>query len=159
MWRPTRRRVLQASGVVALGALAGCSAMADQAATNPQEDPTETTVDGDSLTDWERSTDCEGKYDGMHDSVIKVQQVTTSLGNAYDPIHFSNLSTEEQSILRTVTEEGGYRTCDTSDAFQAFVERVSEHRQRQAETRRVYLKREEIYYGLYVEKLDQVYSS
>lgn len=116
-------------------------------------DPDPGLNDSDSLTDWERSTDC----DGMSDSVIRVDHVTTSLGNEYAPIHFTDLSPEEQEILRIVTEEGGYGTCDASDAFNRFDSRVIEHAIIQ-DSDCVYLERDCIYYGLYVETLDQVSS-
>lgn len=76
----------------------------------------------------------------MHDSVISVKRVTTNLGDEYAPIQFANLSPEEQTILRTVTEDGGYVTCESSDAFQQFIGRVSDHTARQdGDSARVYL--------------------
>lgn len=165
MQRPPRRRILHASGVVATGVLTGCigtpaesdSGPPAKTDTEPAGSPSETTKDGGSLTNWERSTDCEGEHDGMHDSIIKVERVTDSLGNGYAPIHFSDLSSAEQVILRTVTEEGGYGTCDTSHAFNQFVERVTDHRRRQNKDD-VYLERDGTYFKLYIEKLDQVYA-
>lgn len=143
----TRRRLLQASSSIAIGALAGCLASMDPSGTESPETSDETTRDTGSLTDWERSTNCEGDPDGMYDSVIKVKRVTSSLGDDYVPIHFSALSADEQSILRTVTEEGGYGTCDTSNAFDRFVERVYDHVKRQDGNRHVYLERKNTYYG------------
>lgn len=165
MYRPARRRVLRAGCLVAAGVLTGCASTPVESGTTsptgtdtgPSGSPTRTTDDDASLTDWERSTDCEGEYDGMHDSVIEVERVTDSLGDEYAPIHFSDLSADEQSIIRTVTEEGGYSTCNASEAFDKFVERVIDHR-RQQNKDAVYLEREDTYYQLYVEKLDQVYA-
>lgn len=165
MPHPTRRRLLQASGLVVPGALAGCLGLPSRSTTetptgtdtSPSDRSSETTDDGASLTEWKRSTDCEGEYDGMHDSVIRVKAVSDGHGDGYAPIHFSNLSPAEQDILRVVTEEGGYGTCDASDAFDRFVDRVQDRRQRQSEDG-VYLERETTYYRLYVEKLDQVYA-
>jgi hypothetical protein len=39
----------------------------------------------------------------------------------------------KKSILRTVTEDGGYGKCDVSDAFDRFIERVGVHRGKQRE--------------------------
>lgn len=158
MLQSTRRRLLQAGSTIAIGTIGGCLAIMDPSNMESPETPDETTEDTASLTDWERSTNCEGDPDGMYDSVIKVKRVTSSLGDDYVPIHFSALSAEEQSILRTVTEEGGYGTCDTSNAFDRFVERVYDHVKRQDGNRHVYLERKNTYYGLYVETLDEVHS-
>lgn len=164
MGQQTRRRLLRTIGGVAAGTVAGCigsptgSAPGNQTTTGTESSktPTETTDDG-SLTDWERSTSCEGSPDDMHDSIIRVEQVTERIGDEYAPIRFSELTSEEQDILRTVTREGGYDTCDVSDAFDRFIDRVSD-RQRRQDKDGVYLKREDTYYRLYVEKLDQVYA-
>lgn len=94
----------------------------------------------------------------MHDSVIRVDHVTTGLGDEYTPIHFADLSPEEKEILRTVTEDGGYGTCDKSQAFNEFRNRVIEHVYNKQDPDCIYLERECIYYGLYVESLDQVSS-
>lgn len=151
----SRRRLLRASSAVAIGPLAGCLAESKLSSTESPVSPDEETADPTSLTDWERSTDC----DGMHDSVVRVERVTTSLGDEYAPIHFENLSPGEKEILRTVTEDGGYGTCDTSDAFDRFVGRVAEHTDQQdGDGMRVYLERESTFYGLYVEDLDEVYA-
>ncbi|MFB6154962.1 MAG: hypothetical protein ABEJ22_03635 [Haloferacaceae archaeon] len=156
-----RRRLLRVGGGVATGLLAGCLSVDGQpstgspARTGETTGDAQTTGDAESLTDWERSTDC----DGMHDSTIRVERVRTDLGGEYAPIHFADLSPEERTILRTVTGEGGYGTCDTSEAFQQFVGRVSDHAERQeADRMRIYLERGGTYYGLYVEDLDQVYA-
>lgn len=165
MVRQTRRRLLQATSGIVVGAIAGCigspneSVPENQTTTGDErtKTPEETTAGDDSLTDWERSTDCEGEEDGMHDSVIKVEQIRDGIDEEYDAIHFSDLTSDEQEILRTVTEEGGYGTCDASDVFDRFVDRVSDRRQRQDKDG-VYLERDDTYYRLYVEKLDQVYA-
>lgn len=153
---PTRRRWLQVIAVGATGTCAGCTGAPAGTESDPGTE-SETTDDDESLTDWERSTDCEGEHDGMHDSVITVEGVRDSLDEEYAPIHFSDLTPGEKEILRTVTEEGGYGTCDASNSFTRFTDRVIDHRGRQ-EKEDVYLEREATYYQLYVEKLDQVYA-
>lgn len=150
----SRRRVLRLSSGVTVGVLAGCVSTDGKPATESPNTST-TTDDTSSITNWERSTGC----DSMHDSVISVKRVTTSLEDEYMPIRFADLSPDEQTILRTVTEEGGYGTCTTSEAFQQFLNRVSDHTARQdGDSARVYLERKGTYYGLYVEDLDQVYA-
>lgn len=94
----------------------------------------------------------------MYDSVIKVAQVSRSVGDGYSPIKFTDLSTKEREIFRTVTEEGGYGTCDPSEVFHQLVNRVQDHGQRQEETMHVYLERNAAYYRLYVEVEDQVFA-
>jgi len=98
----------------------------------------------------------------MYDSVIRVEQVVTELADGYVPIPFAELSPAEKAILRTVTEDGGYGTCDVSDGFVRFIKRVGTHRDQQRDSvdkeMHVYLERTETYYGLYVEKQDQVYA-
>ena len=153
-----RRTVVGAVGA-AFASLAGCAAIGRQPSTASPKNTDETTPKAtSSLTDWKRSTDCEGEHDSMHDSVIRVEEVATTLGDDYAPIDFSTLSSGEKPILRTVTEEGGYGTCDPADAFHRFVDRVTDHTERQREDRRVYLERGGTYYRLYVEVLDQVYA-
>jgi len=126
--------------------------------TDTADDP----GDQDDLTDWESSTACDKTPTGMYDSVIKVKQVVTDLTEEYVPIRFSELTSPEKAILRPVTEEGGYVTCDPSDGFLRCIERVGTHRDKQSETTaedmHVYLEREGTYYRLYVEKLDEVYA-
>lgn len=124
----------------------------------PSEDP----PDEDDLTGWEKSTDCERTPAGMYDSVIEVEEVVDDVGDEYAPIALSELTAEETAILRSVTEDGGYATCDTSDGFLRFIQRVGIHREEQTETAaadmHIYLERDGTYYRLYVEKLDEVYA-
>lgn len=152
---PSRRRVLKASSALALGTFAGCLGRSDRTDTKSPECRDELPDDTDSLTDWERSTDCDDLYEGL----ITVERVTTSLGDEYAPIRFAELSSEEKEVLRAVTEDGGYATCDTSRAFDLFEDRVSEHAYNEQDPDCVYLERECIYYGLYVQKLDEMISA
>lgn len=94
----------------------------------------------------------------MHDRVIQVKRVSTRLGSEYSPILFSDLTSEETQILRTVIEEGGYGTCDPSESFDRFLTRISDHVDQQSGDMNVYLAYNEEYYGLYVEKFDEVYA-
>ena len=122
------------------------------------------TTGGHPLTNWERSTDCvtteeRDDMDAMYDSVIKVAGVAEELPDGYAPIHFSKLPAAEKKILRAVTTEGGYGTCDPSEAFHRFVERVANRGERQdADRMHVYLERDGTYYRLYVEVTDQVFA-
>lgn len=155
MPRPSRRRLLQAGCAIPLGAFAGCLATAGGSGDSTPKDPDETTDDAPSLADWERSTDC----DRMHDSVVRVERVTASPADEHVSIRFADLSPGEKDVLGTVTRDGGYGTCDTSDAFHRFVERIGDRRDRRdTDSMRVYLERNGTYYGLYVEHADQVYA-
>lgn len=153
-----RRRLLRVGSALAVGTLAGCLGGGGSATESPSPSPPKRTADGTEthpLTDWERSTDC----DSMHDSVVSVKRVRESLGRDYDPIRFADLTDGEKRILRAVTTEGGYGTCEAGESFHRFVERVGDHGSRQAaDDMRVYLERDGTYYGLYVENLDQVYA-
>ena len=165
-----RRRTYIAAAGSGILALAGCTGANSPTTGGPAtddtttggpttDDPTtggsETTGPDDGrLTDWTRSTDC----DGMQDSVVKVEWTTSSVDEAYAPIHFSALTEGEQAILETVVEEGGYGTCEVTDAFRQFVERVSDHRGRQESDEIVYLEYDGEFYGLYVEQQDMVFS-
>lgn len=152
-----RRTILGAVGV-GLASLAGCTAGREHPGAESPKGTGEPPGNASSLVDWERSTDCEGEYDGMHDSVIAVTRVATTLEEGYAPIRFSDLPSGERDVLRTVTEEGGYASCDPPDAFHRFVDRVVDHTERRTDSDGVYLEREGTYYGLYVEVLDQVYA-
>ena len=154
-----RRTVLSGLGAVFLP-VTGC--VDDQAQSGTEtisdnqssENRVEKTQDSPSLTDWERSTDC----DDMRDSVIQVKRIRSSLGDGYSPISYSDVSSEEKKILRKVTEEGGYGTCEPSEAFDRFVTRVSDHVDQQDGDLNVYIVYNGSYYGIYVEKLDEVYA-
>lgn len=146
----TRRHLLSTAGAFALAAMAGCASRVDP---SPTETPDRTEPRSDALTDWERSSDCGP----MHDTVISVEETGDDSVADVTPITFADLSSEERSILGTVTEEGGYATCDPGDALHRFLDRVTaaidEH-----DSRRVALERDGTYYGLYVEFGDEVYS-
>ncbi|WP_232703478.1 hypothetical protein [Halobacterium wangiae] len=124
-----RRSVVVALGTT-VASLAGCTSSGKRQPTESRKTTGKTTTNGtdgeSSLTDWEATTDCEGEPNDMHDSVIKVARVESSIEDGHVPIHFSDLTTEEQAITRTVTETGGYGTCEVSDAFHRLVERASE---------------------------------
>ncbi|WP_227355087.1 hypothetical protein [Haladaptatus salinisoli] len=155
-----RRTLVASLPAVFVGGCLGRSTPASAPETTKRERPGEREKTGNnepSLTDWERSTDCGETHDSMHDSVIRVERVRSEIGDGYAPIRFSTLSSAEKAILRTVVEEGGYGTCDPSDAFHRFVERVGNRAERQAEDRHAYLERDGTYYGLYVELSDQVF--
>jgi len=153
-----RRRLLRSLAAGALGATAGCLSDGGSPAT---ESSTDTPI-GTNLTEWERSTDCvttakRDDMDELYDSVISVEQVGRSRPARFAHVEFSALTAAERDILRTVTDDGGYATCDPSPAFGRFVNRVQQ-RQHQEETTMVYLERNGTYYGLYVEVTDQVFS-
>lgn len=153
-----RRRFLQTGGAVVVTALTGCTAATDQPGTTSSPRTTEPTGDAPSPPEWTQTTDCGGEYDGRHESVVRVEQITASLDSGATSIQFSALSAGEQSILQSVTEDGGYATCDTSDAFDQFVDRIQQHRNDQSGNDNVYLEQEGTYYRLYVKALDQVYA-
>lgn len=161
MSTPLRRNVLHAAAGIGLAGLAGCL---DRSVGSSRETntPSDRPGSGESLTDWEASTDCDRTPTGMYDSIISVEQVLVELPDGYVPIRFGALSENEKDILRTVTEVGGYATCDASDAFVRFVGRVGTHREKQrdsvAEDMHVFLERAGSYYRLYVEKQDEVFA-
>lgn len=151
----SRRNVLL-TGASSVGILlAGCADALEHSKTESPGNTDESTTEDAPLTAWERSTDCDGDPDRLHDSVISVEGVTETLDAAIDPIRFSDLSAEERTILRTVTEEGGYGTCAPSDGFTRFRERVADRVDEQDGG--IYLRRDGTYYELYVEWGDVIY--
>lgn len=147
-----RRTFLRVAGLGSVS-LAGCINTGEQSET-ASSGGRDGTTKATTLTEWKRATDC----DGMHDSVIEVEQVESSLGEGFAPIRFDDLSAGERRILRTVTEQGGYGTCDAGDSFDQFLGRVVDHVDLQDGEMQAYLERQDTYYGLYVEDLDEVYS-
>lgn len=154
----TRRRVLQTTASVAVAtattALGGCLSTRGIGGGTESEH----TAPGN-LTAWDHTPDCvtSEERDGMdehYDSTIAVDHTTTSLDGAYAPIRYAALSDAERDLLDVVTTDGGYSTCDQSDAFARFVGRVRDHLQRQEDTM-AYLERGSVYYGLRVEVTDQ----
>lgn len=144
-----RRRTYLRGTVFSALALSGCSTPGfSEGTTTTTEIP-----DTDSLTDWTATTDC----DAMHESIIKVEWVRADLADDHAPIEFEDLSTGEQDILEVVLTEGGYATCDHSEAFRRFVDRVMTHRDQQPQFM-VHLHYQAEYYGLYVQQGDQVFS-
>lgn len=123
----------------------------DSTATEPAATAT---LEGDGSAEWTRTTNCENTPSDMFDSVIRVQRTTTTIGDGYAPIVFSELPPGEKAIARRVIERGGVAACEPSADFEALIERIS-NQQQQQESMTMYLKRGETYYALYVEVLDQ----
>lgn len=97
----------------------------------------------------------------MYNSEISVQDVRNELDDSYNPLAYDGLPNEEKRILAEVLEKGGYATCDTSEAFQSFLEKaVYEYAAEQDDDddMKVFLEYEDTYYRLYIRKQDQVYA-
>lgn len=159
MPKSSRRQFLAAlAGSTATG-LAGC--VAGPAGEPPSATTTPSSPTGGN-TGWERSTDCEHTPTGMYDSVIRIEAVRETLPDGYAPIAYTALTAPERAIIDQVLEQGGYGTCNVSDAFNRFLERVGTAREQQTdaveEDLHIYLAYEGRYYRLYVEKTDQVYA-
>lgn len=158
MRRPSRRALLRAAAVAGCG-VSGClgstfHADSGSPAATASSTPTATPAHPDALTTWERSTDC----DAMHDSAIAVNAVAADVPDGRSPVRFADLTAGERGILRAVTTEGGYATCEVSESFQRFLERVRETVEAQDGAMRVWIARGDRYYRLYVEKQDQVFA-
>ncbi len=109
------------------------------------------------LTDWEPSMQCNGERNFSYVNYIRVEQVRASTDDNDIVVHFSDLSADEKKILRTITEAGGYETCDYSDAFTRFRERMDDHAEgldRQRD-QHVYLERDGAYYLLTIDVMNQ----
>lgn len=141
-----RRRYLigAVAGAAALGGCTGTTLRGGEATDTPHSTPPE----------WTRSTDC----DDMQDSIVKIVWVVDDLSDNYAPVPYAELTTGEREIIDTALAEGGYGTCEVTDAFTRFVQRVADHRDKQ-QRNLVHLEHNGRYYGLYVEKQDQVFSS
>lgn len=153
----TRRRLLRSTSLFLLGILSGCVSNDTGSETRFPTGSDERPNGNSSLTAWEPSTHCSEKAVSMYNSVISVEEVREDIDEGVGPIQFEDVPPEEREILRTVTEEGGYGTCNTSEAFGEFVDRVEERRSQQ-DGATIYSAREGQYYGLYVEVTGQVFS-
>lgn len=141
-----RRRRYLAGIAAGTAALAGCTGPALQGGEDTDTPPGTPPA-------WERATDC----DAMQDSVVRIEWVVDDLSANYVPIPYADLTEGEREIVDTALVEGGYGTCEVTDAFARFTQRVAAHRNEQ-ERDLVHLGYEGRYYGLYVEKQDQVFS-
>lgn len=166
----SRRRVLQtsAASVAVSAGFAGCLARLQQDDPSSETPTDERTVENpdpvgdDAFEAWEPDTNCnDGEREAMYNSEISVQAVHDELDDSYNPLAYHGLPDEEKRILATVLEKGGYATCDTSEAFQSFVEKaVYEYAAEQDDDddMKVFLKYDGTYYRLYIRKQDQVYA-
>lgn len=111
---------------------------------------------------WEPDTNCnDGEQESMYNSEISVQDVHDELDASYNPIAYADLPDEEKRILAEVLEQGGYATCNVSEAFQSFLEKaVYEYaaQQEDDDDMKVFLEYDETYYRLYIRKQDEVYA-
>jgi len=97
----------------------------------------------------------------MQEAVIRTEQVDLSSAQrtAIDPLVYENLPSEQQELLRTAINEGTYRKCPAADPYipeplSSFARRASNHA---AGHNTAYLKRNDVYYKLYVKIEDEVY--
>jgi|GEM_PF-1009918 hypothetical protein len=171
MPEPSRRGLLRDAAAslataTAAGVLAGCVSdgpgNGTRTTTSSTTKPTDDDPDGSDLTDWDESPDCitsgeRDDQDAMYDSVISVQSVNERIADTYAPIQYADLTAPEREVIDAVTTDGGYATCETGEGFDRFLDRVREHGEKQ-DLRTIFLERDDTYYGLYVEDLDQVYS-
>jgi len=146
-WR--RRDVLGAMVAVGGSGLAGCSSSAIQ---NPGAESTPSaTTERDATPpnrdwNWEFTKDCSNSDDIPGTTyTIQIEYAVVEKSGTGTVVRFSELSQPEKDLLRTVIEEGGYGACDSAkpDGFDQFVGRMSDCSQ-------PYLKRDEIYYRLYI---------
>lgn len=163
----TRRTFLKSSTLTLTLGLAGCTT---QQPDNEDPQPTKTykintanpnPVEDQTFQTWEPETNCnDGEMESMYNSEISVAEIKDKLSNEYNPIKYTDLPEEEQRILATVLEKGGYATCETSDAFNAFLDTaVNEHaRKQEGDDMHAYLEYDGRYYQLYLRKQDQVYA-
>ncbi|WP_115863188.1 hypothetical protein [Halorussus litoreus] len=122
----TRRQFLGASAAVLAGGLAGCAATDDPA--------------------------CEG----ADRSSVAAERATppAAVREAVVPIHFDELSDGEKDVAAKAIRSDEYVECaPVSDAFESFLDRIGDHRERQHEESddapdTVYLVRERSYYAL-----------
>lgn len=175
----TRRQFLSFGSIGAVAVFAGCISPPGDEERPPTEQPpidedtpTETqTKDIDvenptptsirTYTDWEPNTNCnDGERESMYNSEISVTEVVDSVTGNYYPIQYEELPTAQKQILAEVIELGGYATCETSTAFNNFLEKaVYENGEDQpADNIEIYLEYDGTYYQLYLRKQDQVYA-
>lgn len=111
-------------------------------------------TDGTSQSDATQTQECSD----MHSSVLRISRTTTDPKDRYVPIEFENLTESEKDLLNTVITKSEVIMCDPPRGFYQFVDSVKEHVEKQDGKMRVYLHRNQTYYGMYVEEKDEVYS-
>jgi len=153
----SRRSFLQAMTIGGGVVSAGCSrSVISNARTDQSPDgssnSTRTSSASPLMREWKGdfSRNC-GNNSMPHDSVIEVDNATAELKDECQVIHMSDLTSEEKDILTTVTEKGGYGTCDPSNAFHQFSSRV--------EKSELCLEYKGIYYNLSIRQNDVIYVS
>lgn len=173
----SRRKVLRRSAAVSVTlGLAGCvdslPGNEPTSTVNATEMPTETPTDElqvenpepvseEVFTEWEPDTNCKvDKPESMYNSEVSVQSVLDEQPDSVNPIPYESLPDGERRIIAEVLEVGGYATCDTSEAFQSFLEKaVYDYADKQeGDATNVWLEYEKNYYKLYIRKQDQVYA-
>lgn len=178
----SRRDVIRRTAVICVPlGLAGCtgSSPATEETTQtdtPTETPTDTTTEPptDELNvenpepvsmavfdAWEPDTTCNGgERESMYNSEISVQNVLGDRPDGSNPIAYDGLPDGEKRILAEVLAVGGYATCDTSVAFQSFLEKAvyDYAAEQEGDDMHVWLEYEGTYYRLYLRKQDQVFA-
>lgn len=153
-----RRRLLAGAAGLATVLGAGCPETLPVGDGTPTPDYPGTVPWTGTPPAWTRDASCSG----MADSVVRVETAVDSLGDAYAPVRFADLTAGEQEIAWTVLRDGGYATCDPSAAFDRFAARVGDHYAAQNDgvdgPGTVYLAYRGRFYGLYVETEDVIVS-
>jgi hypothetical protein len=144
-----KRRTVMRVVSVGLLPLSGCIVGNSESDTGSRRK-----TNGSSQSDTTQKTECSD----MHNSVLRISRTTTDPKDRYDPIEFENLTESEKDLLSNVIKKGEVIMCETPLAFHQFVDRVKEHVEKQDGEMRVYLHRDQMYYGIYAEEKDEVYS-
>lgn len=178
----SRREFLRRTAAICVPlGLAGCTGASPATdgttqTDTPTETPTDTTTDpptdevnvenpkpvSEAVFDaWEPDTNCNGgERESMYNSEISVKNVVDERPAGSNPIAYDGLPDAEKRILAEVLAVGGNATCDTSAAFQSFLEKaVYEYAaEQEGDDMNVWLEYEGAYYKLYLRKQDQVFA-
>lgn len=163
---PTRRAFLTSSAITLSIGFAGCTTPTPTEETKTPKTykintDNPTPASDETFQTWEPNTNCnDGEMESMYNSEISINEIKNNIGDEYSPLQYTTLPKEEQRILATVLENGGYATCDTSDAFNTFFDKaINDHaRTQEGDDRHIYLEYDGRYYQLYLRKQDQVYA-
>lgn len=177
----TTRRQFLSLGCGSIVMIAGCVSAPGDSDDLPTEEtpidetPTETSTDDvdiqnpvptddDTLTSWDENLDCNNGTDEEYHAQkreVSVIAVVDEIGSEYKPIPYTSLSTEQKHIIAPVIANGGFATCESSDAFNSFLSTAYNEygREQEADAMTIYLEYDGRYYQLYLQKQDQVYAA
>lgn len=166
-----RRRFIGLTASLATIGIAGCTGPGiekEEPQTNNDDEEVPDDLDVENpepvsqqeFDNWEPDTNCsDDQPESMLNSEIGVKAVLENLPEEYDPISYDSLPHSQKELLAITLTEGGYATCEESDAFSTFLQNAVETtRNQEGDDSHAYLEYDGAYYQLYLRRADQVYT-